>query len=365
MRRLIAIVALVVIVSSGCATAPPAPPAAAPAPPPAPVALPSPPATPDTERWTGVVLEPVTESLAASASLPRVEGVYVRQVERGSPADRAGIRPGDVLLLAGGAYLSAPEALPRALAGAPPGGTVEVAVRRGGDLVPVRFPIETTPGGRLMLVIQSPVRGLLHIAADGAVLYAYGPVPGGADRGIVPLQLPGGPLPPIAPRAVANPGAERVIAVDGQRVYLGWAGSEIYLDYYELQSGRVGRLSVTGAESLANRCRPQGLARVGTELWMACQRPDGPTVVRVDVATGAARIEPLPATYSSGLAFDGEAVWWLCCASGGRVSVSRTDLATGATRIFPLAEPGVSVAADRRAVYVLAGDGIYQHKPWR
>lgn len=353
------------MVSSGCATAPPAPPVAAPGPPPRPVVLSSPPAVPDTERWTGLVLEPVTESLAASVSLPRVEGLYVRQVEPRSPADRAGIRPGDVLLLAGGAYLGAPETLPRALAGAPPGGTVEVAVRRGGDLVPVRFPVETSPGGRLMLVIQSPVRGLLNIAADGAVLYAYGPVPGGADRGIVPLQLPGGPLPPIAPRAVANPGAERVIAVDGPRVYLGWAGSEIYLDYYDLQSGRVGRLPVTGAESVANRCRAQGLARVGGEMWMTCQRPEGPAVVRVDIASGVARVEPLPATYWSGLAFDGEAVWWLCCASGGRVSVSRTDVATGAATVFPLAEPAVSVAADRRAVYMLAGDGIYQHKPWR
>src|SRR5262249_18919155 len=154
------------------------------------------------------------------------------------------------------------------------------------------FPVETSPGGRLMLIIRPPVAGLLHIAGDGTVLYGYGPVPGGADRGIVPLQLPGGPLPPIAPRAVANPGAERVIAVDGQRVYLGWAGSEISLDYYELESGRVGRLPVTGAESVAKRCRPQGLARVGAELWMACQRPEGPAVVRVDIASGAARVEP-------------------------------------------------------------------------
>jgi len=30
---------------------------------------------------------------------------------------------------------------------------------------------------------------------------------------------------------------------------------EIYLDYYEIRSGRVGRLPVRGAESLANRCR--------------------------------------------------------------------------------------------------------------
>jgi hypothetical protein len=325
----------------------------------------APPAAPDTERWTGLVAEPVTEALAATANLQRVEGLYVRAVEPGSPGSRAGVRAGDVLLLAGGVYLSAADALPRVLAGAALGTAVDVALRRGGDLLTVRLPVEASPGGRLMLVIRPPVRGLLSIAADGAALYAYGPVAGGPDRGIVPLQLPGGPLPPIAPRAVASPGAERVIAADGQRVYLGWAGSEIYLDFYEIQSGRVGRLPVHGAESVANRCRPLGLARVGGELWMACQRPEGPGVVRVDVASGQARVDPLPPSYVSGLAFDGEAVWWLCCAAGGALSLSRTDVASGAAKTFPLPEPAVSVAADRRAVYLLGPDAIYQHKPWR
>src|SRR5262245_3053266 len=301
---------------AGCATAPAAPPVAAP---PAPAAPPPvvarPPAPPDTERWIGLIIEPVTEALAASANLPRVEGLYVRQVEPGSPAQRAGLRPGDVVLLAGGTYLPTPDALPRALARAPLGSTVELAVRRGGELISARLPIETSPGGRLLLIIQSPAPGLVHIAADGAVLYGYGPVPGREDRGIVPVQLPGGPLPPMAPRPVANPGAERVIAADGDRVYLGWAGSEIYLDFYEVASGRVGRLPVRGAESLANRCRAQGLARVGGEMWLACRVPEGAAMVRVDIGSGQARIEPLPATYAGGLAFDGEAVWWLCCAS--------------------------------------------------
>jgi PDZ domain-containing protein len=358
--------AMMAVLLSGCASAP-APPAAAP--PPRPVSVPVPAPVPDTERWTGLVVEPVTEALAASVSLARIEGLFVRRVEPGSPGERAGIRPGDVLLLAAGVYLSAPEGLPRALAGAPVGSSVEMAVRRGGELVPVRLPVETSPGGRLMVVIQPPVRGLLSISVDGApagaVLYGYGPVPGGKDRGIVPLQLPGGRLPPMGPRAVASPGAERVIAADGERVYLGWAGSEIYLDYYEVSSGRVGRVPVRGAESLANRCQPRGLARVGGELWMACRRPEGAAIVRVDLASGTARIEPLPATYWTGLAFDGEAVWWLCCGSGGPLSLSRTDLATGAARLFPLVERPVSVAADRGAVYLLGPDAIYQHKPWR
>ncbi len=318
----------------------------------------------DAERWTGVVVEPVTEALATALGLSRVEGLYVREVEPGSPAERAGVRAGDVLLLAAGRYLGRPEVLPDVLAGRPVGSSVDVALRRGGDLLTVSLSVAASPAGRLMTVIQVP-RGLVQIAAEGAVLYAYGTVPGAQDRGIVPLQLPAGPLPPIGPRAVASPGAERVIAADAERIYLGWAASEVYIDYYEVQSGRVGRLPVRGAESLANRCRAQGLTRVGPELWMACQRSEGPAVVRIDLGSGAARIEPLPATYWGGLAFDGAGVLWLCCAAGGRVSLSRTDLASGATKVVPLPEPVVSIAADQRAVYLLGANGIFQHKPWR
>jgi hypothetical protein len=347
----------------GCATTPkPPPPAKAPAPPAPPVAVA--PARPDTERWTGLVVEPVTEALAPSVGLTRVEGLYVRDVEPGSPGARAGIRAGDVLLLAGGSYLAGREALPGVLAGAPIGGSVEVALRRGGELVTVNLPVAVSPGGRLVGVIQAPP-GLTQIAADGSLLYGFGAVPGSGDRGIVPLQLPGGPLPAIGPRAVASPGAERVIAADAERVYLGWAGSELYVDYYEIESGRVGRLAVRGAESLANRCRPRGLTRVGGEIWLACQGPGGAALARIDVTTGAARVEPLPPTYWGGLAFDGEGVLWLCCLAEGRPALSRTDLASGASRIFPLPERAVGLAADPAAVYVLTPDGIYQHKPWR
>src|SRR5262249_6009890 len=134
------------------APAPP-PPASAPAAAPRPTPVAGPPAPPDLERWTGVVAEPVTEALASANNLPRVEGIYARQVEPGSPGARAGIRPGDVLLLAGGAYLTSPEVLPRVLAGAPMGSAVEVALRRGGELVTVRLPVEASPPGRVMVVI--------------------------------------------------------------------------------------------------------------------------------------------------------------------------------------------------------------------
>jgi hypothetical protein len=40
-------------------------------------------------------------------------------------------------------------------------------------------------------------------------------------------------------------------------------------------------------------------------------------------------------------------------------------VATGAAKVFPVPERALSLAADRGAVYILAPEGIFQHKPWR
>lgn len=358
------------LVAACAAPAPPAGPTPAAVPPPAavvpaaPLAVASPAPGPDPERWTGLGLEPLTEARAQAAGLPRAEGLLVVAVEAGSPAARAGLRAGDVVLLAGGTYAGTPAVLERALAAAPVGTHVEVVARRAGELLTLRLPAEPSPPGRLLARIPLPSPGILAVAAHRSTLWGYGQVPGGADRGIVPIPVPGGPPPLAGPRAVASPGAERVIAADDERIYLGWAGSELYLDYYELGTGRVGRLPVRGAEALAHRCRPQGLARVGSELWMACRRPEGPVVVRVDLGTGQARLEPLPAGYRTGLAFDGEAVLWLG-EEGGQPVLSRTDVASGAARSFPLPEPARGVAADAGAVYLLGPAHVSRYKPWR
>jgi serine protease Do len=49
-----------------------------------------------TERW-GLSVQPITPELARQFKLPSSEGVLVSEVEDGSPAARAGIRPGDAI----------------------------------------------------------------------------------------------------------------------------------------------------------------------------------------------------------------------------------------------------------------------------
>ncbi len=51
-----------------------------------------------TRGWIGVGVQEVTKELAESFKLLKAGGVLISQVERGGPADKAGVKPGDILL---------------------------------------------------------------------------------------------------------------------------------------------------------------------------------------------------------------------------------------------------------------------------
>lgn len=64
---------------------------------------------------TAIAPPHVTKRLRVAAGLPEVDGLLVRGVEDDSPADKAGLRRGDVLLTAGGVALTSVDALYEAL----------------------------------------------------------------------------------------------------------------------------------------------------------------------------------------------------------------------------------------------------------
>jgi S1-C subfamily serine protease len=72
----------------------------------------------------------ITPELAESLGLAGTRGAIVGGIERGSPADRAGIRLGDVIVAVGGRQVVDLNATLNAIADVPPGKTVPVRVLR-------------------------------------------------------------------------------------------------------------------------------------------------------------------------------------------------------------------------------------------
>ncbi|HZT65055.1 MAG TPA: trypsin-like peptidase domain-containing protein [Acidimicrobiales bacterium] len=97
----------------------------------------------------GVAVAPphVAHRLRSAVGLEPRDGLLVRAVEQGGPADRAGIRPGDLIVSVGGTAVAGPDDLHAALDTAGPTGSVEVKVVRGSEDITLSVGLGPTATG--------------------------------------------------------------------------------------------------------------------------------------------------------------------------------------------------------------------------
>ncbi|HYZ93503.1 MAG TPA: trypsin-like peptidase domain-containing protein [Actinomycetota bacterium] len=88
----------------------------------------------------GIAIAPshVARRLRRAVGLPEADGLLVRGVEEGSPADKAGIKEGDLVTTAGGTAVKSADDLFSALEGVPEGGSLELKILRGADEQTIR-----------------------------------------------------------------------------------------------------------------------------------------------------------------------------------------------------------------------------------
>ncbi|NOT26075.1 MAG: DegQ family serine endoprotease [Acidobacteria bacterium] len=82
----------------------------------------------------GVTVQPMTPDLAQSLGVTETRGALVSDIESGSPADRAGMKQGDVIVSLNGQRVSDANALRNQIASTRPETTVSIEVMRGGKL---------------------------------------------------------------------------------------------------------------------------------------------------------------------------------------------------------------------------------------
>jgi serine protease Do len=96
----------------------------------------------------GVVIQEVTKELADSFGLPRAAGALVNSVEKGGPADKAGIQASDVILKFDNREIDSSNELPRIVASTRPGAKVTVQVWRKGARKDLQLTVGETPDER-------------------------------------------------------------------------------------------------------------------------------------------------------------------------------------------------------------------------
>ncbi len=82
--------------------------------------------------WLGVKIEEVSDETAESLGLPKTQGALVLEASKGSPAEAAGMKSGDVILKFDGKDISEMRFLPRVVAETKIGKTVDIIVWRKG-----------------------------------------------------------------------------------------------------------------------------------------------------------------------------------------------------------------------------------------
>ncbi len=165
----------------------------------------------------GVTIQDVNQALADSFRLSRPRGALVSQVEDGSPASKAGLRPGDVILAVDGRPIERSSELPSVIAGIKPGTTAKLTIWRDkaerdvrikvGELedepaVALRSPGGDADTGKLGLAVRpltSQERNRLRTVGQLVVEEADGPAAiAGVASGDVLIAVNGEPVVTIA-----------------------------------------------------------------------------------------------------------------------------------------------------------------------
>jgi serine protease Do len=85
-----------------------------------------------TRGWLGVVIQPITPELAKSFGLKSEAGALVSEVVKDSPAQKAGLKSGDIITEFNGKKIQEMNELPRQVASTPVGKKVKVRILRKG-----------------------------------------------------------------------------------------------------------------------------------------------------------------------------------------------------------------------------------------
>lgn len=113
--------------------------------------------------WLGAKLQAVTAEISEAFGLKRPAGALVGTVVAKSPADRAGLRTGDLIVAIDGTEVDDPNAFDYRFAMKATGGQTQLGVLRSGREIRLAIPLENVPDGprdERLIRTRSPFQGV-------------------------------------------------------------------------------------------------------------------------------------------------------------------------------------------------------------
>jgi serine protease Do len=95
--------------------------------------------------FLGVQIQPVTDDIAAALGFDKAKGVLVSDVTADTPAAKAGIMRGDIVVSVDGTEVNSPRDLTRMIATDAPGATVKLGLLRAGKPVDATVTLASRP----------------------------------------------------------------------------------------------------------------------------------------------------------------------------------------------------------------------------
>jgi len=101
-----------------------------------------------TRAWIGVRIQGVTADIADSLGMKKAEGAIVDEPQAGSPAAKAGIKAGDVIMSVDGKDMKDQRVLARTIAAMAPGTSVKLGILRNGETKTMSLTLGQLPNER-------------------------------------------------------------------------------------------------------------------------------------------------------------------------------------------------------------------------
>jgi serine protease Do len=148
-----------------------------------------------TRGWIGVQVQPVTAEIADSLGLKQAQGAIVDAPQPNSPAEKAGIKAGDVITAINGASVKDARDLARRIGMTAPGTSVKLDIMRDGKSQTLSMTLGEMPAQQHAKADASqhaaPTAGVPHL---GLRLAPANEVEGAGDQGVVVMGVePNGP----------------------------------------------------------------------------------------------------------------------------------------------------------------------------